>query len=202
MIYLQELLTAFLERFKLFLAQLNWVDLVGIVVVTRTLYIGLQKGLLIEIFKVFALGGGLVVAVTQYRRWGALLSEKIAFPLPVVEGVTFLLLFLLGYWALLLIRFLFMKIVTVQIGGVWDRVGGGLVGLLRGCLWLVVLEGAFLCLTPTSGYVAQSIREKSFFGPHLLAGGKATYQIANRTSTSFTIEKFEQLIQENKPRSP
>ena len=200
MVYFQQISSAFLEKAQEILSYMNWVDLVGIIIVMRTLYIGIRKGLLIEIFKSFGLGAGIFVAVTQYRRWGVGLSEKTILPLRGAEIFAFVALFVMVSGAFLLLRFLVAKVATVQIHGVWNRIGGGALGFCRGCMWLIVLEVTALCLTPTTGYITQSIQERSFFGPSLLTGGKVTYQIAHRASTSFTIESFEEILQKGEPR--
>ena len=199
MVYFHHLLTLFLGQKKEILSRLNWFDLIGIIVVIRTFYIGIRRGLFIEIFKVIGFGVGLFVAVTHYRAWGAVISEKSVLSLREAEVLTFGVIFALGYGVSFLLRFLLTKIGTVQIRGAWDRIGGGVVGLARGCLLMVFLEVATLCLSPASGYVSQSIQERSFFGPSLLSGGKVTYQVANQFSSSFTIEKVEAILQHDFP---
>ena len=199
MVYFQDFTVLFLGKAKEILSRLNWVDLVGIIVVIRTFYIGIRKGLLIEIFKVAGFSVGLFVAVTQYRSWSAVISEKSILPPREAEILTFAVIFALGYATACLLRFLFTKMATVQIRGAWDRIGGGVVGFGRGCLWMMVLEVGALCLNPTTGYLSQSIRERSFLGPSLLVGGKAAYQVANHFSSRFTIEKVEAILQESIP---
>lgn len=203
MVYLHHFFSTFLGKAKEILSYLNWVDLIGIIVVIRTFYIGIRKGLLIEIFKFSGFAVGIFIAVTQYRAWGATLSERELFPLPQAEIVAFLAISGLVYASSMVLRFLVGKVATIQIRGAWDRLGGGLLGFARGCFWMMVLEVTALCFASTTGYLAQSIREKSFFGPSLLTGGKVTYQVTNQFSTSFAVEKFEKILQEShSPPSP
>ncbi len=199
MIYFQHFLTFFLGKTKEILAQLNWVDLIGIIIVVRTFYIGIRQGLLIEIFKVTGFGIGLFMAVTHYRNWGAVIAEKSVLPLWEAEVLTFGVIFVVGYGIFFLLRLLLMKMMTLQIRGAWDRIGGGVVGLARGCLVMIFLEVTALCLAAPTGYLSQSIRERSFFGPPLLTGGKVTYQVANQFSSSFTIEKVEAILEHDFP---
>lgn len=199
MVYFQQFAGVFVEKTKEILSHLNWVDLIGVAVVTRTIYFGLKKGLLIEIFKFLAFGVGVFTAVTQYKTWGAFLSERSRVPLRESEVFAFLAIFAVIYWISFLLRHLFVKVATVQIRGVWDRMAGGVLGFCRGCAWMIFLAVMVLCWTPATGYLAQSIRERSFFGPSLLKGGGFTYQIANQFSTSFAIEKFERILQEEQP---
>ena len=201
MVYLQESATLFLGKAKEILSRLNWVDVIGIIVVIRTFYIGIRRGLLIEIFKIAGFGVGLFIALTQYRSWSEVISEKSILPIREAEVLTFLVIFALGYGITSLVRFILMKAATFKIPGGWDRIGGGLLGFGRGCLWLIFLEVTALCLSPMAGYLSQSIRERSFFGPSLLSGGKVTYQVANRFSSRFTSEKVEAILQENYPPS-
>lgn len=199
MVYFQHFLTLFLGKTKEILAQLNWVDIVGIIVVIRTFYIGIRQGLLIEIFKVTGFGIGLFMAVTQYRNWGAVIAEKSVLSPWQAEVVTFGVIFVVGYGLFFLLRLFVMKMMTLQIRGAWDRIGGGMVGLARGCLVMIFLEVTALCLAAPAGYLSQSIRERSFFGPSLLTGGKVTYQVANHVSSSFTIEKVEAILEHDFP---
>ena len=201
MVYLHQFMTLFLEKTKEILSRLNWVDIVGIIVVIRTFYIGIRRGLLIEIFKVAGFGVGLFMAITQYRSWSAVISEKSILPVREAEILTFLVIFALGYGVTCLVRFVLLKIATFKIPGAWDRIGGGLLGLGRGCLWLIFLEVTALCASSTTGYLSQSVRERSFFGPSLLSGGKVTYQVANRISSRFTSEKVEAILQDKYPPS-
>ena len=196
MIYLQGFSTALWGKSKEVLAHLNWMDLVGIIVVVRTFYSGIRRGLLIEIFKFSGFAVGIFFAVTQYRTWGAVLSERNVFPLREAEVFAFIAIFSVVYGASFLLRLLFVKVATVQIRGAWDRIGGGILGFSRGCLWMIFLEVTALCLSQTTGYLTQSIRERSFFGPSVLKGGEISYQMAHRASSSFAIEKFEKILQE------
>jgi len=202
MIYLQGFSSVLWGRAKEILTHLNWVDLLGIIVVIRTFYSGIRRGLLIEIFKFSGFAVGIFFAVTQYRTWGAVLSERNVFPLREAEIFAGVAIFTGVYGASFLLRLLFVKVATVQIRGAWDRIGGGVLGFCRGCLWMIFLEVTALCLSQTTGYLTQSIRERSFFGPSLLKGGEMTYQIANHASSSFAIEKFEKILQEEFPPSP
>jgi len=193
-IYLHDFFSNVLNVAREFLSQLNWVDLIAIVIVARTIYIGVRRGLLIEIFKFLGFGAGLYLAVTQYKGWGAVLSERMTWSPDWAGKIAFLAIFILCYGAIVFLRMALEKIATIQINGAWNRIGGALLGFGRGCLWVIVLEVVAVSLT--SRYVAQSVRDKSFFGPSLLVGGKLTYQGLNRISSSFVIEGLQEKLQE------
>jgi len=198
MVYLHEFFTTFLRGTKDFLSHLNWVDLFVLIIVVRTFYIGFRKGLFIEIFKWFGLGAGIFFAVTQYHAWGAVFSERFKWPLRGAEVLVFISFFVGCYALAVVFRIIVEKIATVQIHGAWDRLGGGFLGLGRGCLWVIFLEATVLCFT--SGYLAQSIQEKSFFSPPLLKGGRVTYQIVQRVTSSFAVSGLEEKLQGKVPR--
>ncbi|MBI4436834.1 MAG: CvpA family protein [Candidatus Omnitrophica bacterium] len=200
MVYLHEFFSSLLRGTKDFLSHLNWVDLIVLIIVVRTIYIGFKKGLFIEIFKCFGLGTSIFFAVTQYQAWGGVFSEKLNWPLQGGEVLAFVSFFAACYLLSVLLRILVEKIATVQIRGAWDRVGGGVVGLGRGCLWVIFLEAIALFLT--SGYLAQSIQEKSFFSPHLLTGGRASYQMVHRVTSSFAVNGLEEKLHSQRTIPP
>ncbi len=192
MVYFQQIFSAFIEKSREVLSHLNWVDLIAIIIVVRTLYIGVRKGLLIEMFKLAGFSLGIFLAVTQFRQWGAALSEKSALPLQESEVISFLALLAMVYSATLILRLLFVRLFSGQTIGWWPRLAGGCVGVLRGCLvvlFLVVLTLAF----SSEGYVAESIQAKSFLVPSLLEGGKHLYQAIHRLSDNFVIETVKSL---------
>jgi len=197
MVYLQEFFSSFWGRTKDIISYLNWVDLLVIIIVARSVYIGIKRGLFIEIFKFSALVVGIYVAVTQYQAGAALLEERFSFR--VAEGTVGMGLFALVYCGVTFLRFLIGKVRMPEPPGAGGRLVGGGLGFCRGCAWFVVLGTLALSLTPPSGYLAESLREKAFLGAPLLEGGEVVYRFTHRLSTSFTIDSFETVSQENDP---
>jgi membrane protein required for colicin V production len=113
---------------------MNWVDIVLGVFVVVFLVIGVRKGLIREVAGFIGLVVAFIVGIAGTRFWSELIVIELHFPPSIATVVSFILLFTLVF---LLFRaagsFLFTILHLSPLGWL-DRVGGCIVGLLKGAL--------------------------------------------------------------------
>ena len=192
MVYLSQFWTALMNGAKGFLSQLNWVDIVILILLARASYIGIRKGLFIEITKVLGVVSGLFVATMQHSRLGQKLSERLNLDPVVANNVAFWALLLAVYLGARLVGFVLEKVLKVETRGFWSRFWGAGLGLSRGAIVVACLSIGILFTG--SSYLTQSIEEKSLLAPFFVKGGAAIYRSLHQFSASFTIEGFDRLI--------
>ena len=192
MVYLSQLWTTFLVAGKQFLSQLNWMDIFVITILLRASYIGVRKGLFIEIVKLSGLLVGLLVAITQHPRLGQELSVRLNLHPALSRNVAFWALLFVAYLGVRLIGFILEKALKVEGGGFWSRFCGAVAGVVRGSLLVAcILTGSLLT---GSSYLTESIQKKSLLAPFFVKGGAATYASLHQFSASFTIEGFDYIV--------
>ena len=113
---------------------MNWVDIIFGLCVIFFLVIGVRKGLIREVVGFIGLVVAFIVAIAGTRFWSELIVKELHFPPSIATVVSFILLFTLVF---LLFRaagsFLFTILHLSPLGWL-DRVGGCIVGLLKGAL--------------------------------------------------------------------
>ncbi len=158
------------------LQRINWVDLLLLLIFIRVIYIALNKGLAIEIFKFFGTLTAIYLSLHYYTVLSDLFRGKFAktdqATLQFVDLFYFLFLVGVGYSFFLLLRVAFnkyMKIETVSGVSMW---GGCIIGFLRGYL-LVGLISYSLFVTSTT-YLRDMVKG-SLLGPYVFHIAPDTY---------------------------
>lgn len=155
------------------LENFNWMDILLILLLIKTVYIGTKRGLTAEFFKLIGTVLSLVLGLHNYNRIAAALVEYINMPIWfsqfVVLGIIILLIrVIFKYVVLLLLRFL-----KVQFLLQLERIGGALIALGRsfliGGMLLMVLS-----FFPIE-YLYRSIDERSYLAPYFINSTKNTY---------------------------
>ena len=196
MVYLTQLVTTLWEAAKAVLSKLNWVDIVILIILLRTGYIGIRRGLFIEIIKTVGLVAGLGVAVTQHVSIGKEIFLRLNLGQTLSQGIAFLGIFLITYVAVLILGIGLQKLLKIEAHGFWDRFWGAWAGLGRGLVVAAcLLTGSFLA---GSGYLEESIENRSLLAPMLVKGGSVVYASLHHFSASFTIEGLDQVISTKK----
>lgn len=149
-----------------FLKNLNWVDILVIILLFRSSYIGLKKGLWIEVFKIFGILTALFFALNFYERLGILISSKAALPENFSKFLIFLAILFSIIFIFKILRNLLQLVVNVEVKENIDSVGGAFLGLFRGAIVcsLVLLA---LVLLP-SRYIKEGVEKKSLIASHLI----------------------------------
>ena len=192
MVYFTQLITTLWEGAKGFLSELNWVDIVILTLLLRTGYIGIRKGLFIEIMKSAGLGAGFIVSTTQHVRIGNEISQRLNLDQTLSQGLAFFGVLFITYVAVRLFGLGLRKLFKIEAHGFWDCFWGAWAGLVRGTAVATCLLTGGLLLG--SGYLAESIENRSLLAPWLVKGGSAVYTSLHHFSASFALEGLDHVI--------
>lgn len=140
---------------------MNSLDIGVLVILLVFLARGVWIGLVRQLASLFALILGFIAAGRYYRQFGAVLESYI--PSRFSFLITYALLFLLVYLAIIGIGWGLRKVMSVSLLGWFDRLMGGLFGLGKAVLLASVL---FMALTGVVATTAPVLRQ-SLTAPYL-----------------------------------
>jgi len=136
---------------------MNWVDLVVLAILVLSGLIGLMRGGAREVLGLCAWVGAAVLATRLYPQ-GLPLSRRLIGDDAVADPVAFLVVFVVLLIAFLLVAAALGSLVRGSLLGSLDRLAGGVFGLLRGFLVLVIAFLVVVPLLPTAEW-PQSVRD-------------------------------------------
>ena len=160
--------------------RINWVDILVVILLFRTSYIGARTGLSEEIFRIIGVLIGVFLSLKYYSALGSRINASISLPQELIDGLTFLILILLSMLTMKLVSLGLTKIVKLAFAEKIDKWGGFLFGLFRGAVLLsllFVLFGIF-----QFDYLVKSVEERSLTGPYIGKIAPNVYQTIARTS--------------------
>jgi len=154
--------------------QINWVDIVVLILIVRTTYVALQHGLTHEVFPLIGSIAMLLVSLRYYSGLGLAISKTL-FNLPLALSNFFSFLILIIGLGLLckLVNTILAKLVKVEWHPLIERFGGFVTGLLRGSI-IAGITLTVLALLPIP-YLQSSIRDRSLIGMSFLRIGPDIY---------------------------
>jgi len=128
---------------------LNWFDVIAIGVIVLSAVMAFARGLIREVFSIVAFIGGALAAIYFAEAAAPMISPIIQLSGTLATLAAGLLIFLVVFIVITILTSVLAKSVheTVEIGA-FDRVGGGIFGLLRGAL--VIALFVLLMLQSTS----------------------------------------------------
>lgn len=160
--------------------RINWVDVLVVILLIRTSYIGAKNGLAIEISKISGVLFGLYLGLRYYSEAGAWITSKISLPQEIAEGLSLFSLLLISIAALKLTGFGLSKVFKVTFADKVSKWGGFLAGFLRGGLILSLLF--MICSVIQVEYFVKSIEERSLTGPGIQKIAPFMYQLITRNT--------------------
>jgi membrane protein required for colicin V production len=160
--------------------RINWVDILVVILLFRTSYIGARTGLSEEIFRIIGVLLGLFFSMKYYSALGSRINASISLPQELIGGIIFLILILLSMLSIKLVSLGFTKIVKLVFADKIDKWGGFIVGLFRGAVILSLLFALFGILQVD--YLVKSVEERSLTGPYIEKVAPNVYQVIARTS--------------------
>lgn len=158
------------------LRQINWVDVFVLILLVRGTYIGLRRGFLNEIFRIFGIILALFVSIRYYTKIAQFLTRQAFFSelsLPFNEGLSFICLSLSVLLIFELGRVIARFGMRLEASGSLERIGGLVCGFVRGGI-LASLVLFALNLFP-SEYLRKSIKEDSLSGSYVIEVGPTVY---------------------------
>jgi len=123
---------------------MNWFDIALITLLLVAMSLGSKKGLIRELMGFFALALGVIVTVKNIDFIALEVAQHIdASPL-IIAVISFVILLVVLYGLFRLAAYTFYKVGELQKLGRKDKVGGAIVGAVKG--WVVIGLVLFLCM--------------------------------------------------------
>jgi len=180
------------------ISQLNWVDLVIIILLFRIGYIAIKNGLQVEIFKLL----GTILAIYASLHYYTITSDyvrslinKKEVPLEFLDFLSFSVLAILSYLAFVLLRSIFYRFIKMEAVPRLNKWGGFVLGLGRAFLLAGLVVFA---LTVSSITYLRNSAAGSYSGRRLFNVAPAAYSwLWNSIASKFMSgEKFNETIAE------
>lgn len=155
------------------LNKINWVDVVVLILILRSIYLGIRHGLTAELFSFIGILLSLVCAVSWYSQVADVLIVNFSLPIWFSQILCFVIIVQLIRVAFKYGLAMFLRVLNVQFLPQLERVGGGVVGFGRG----IIISGILLLALGliSNSYMSESIYQKSFSGMFLIKAAERTY---------------------------
>ena len=144
---------------------INWIDVLVLIILVRTSYVGWYRGLAYEIFRLAGIVVTFLVALSFYDDLGHLVSQYSPIPTSAAYLICFLLLLLVITLILRITYRVLEKVGKLVFHPAVDRYGGFVFGICRGMVAAGLLVAA-LSILPF-GYIQESIETNSLLSKHL-----------------------------------
>ena len=156
------------------LARVNWVDVIVIIIILRSTYVGSQRGLLGEFFHIFWIFIAIIFSTHLYFPISQFLNKYLFIAVNISDLISFLFVAGVIY---LIFRFagkFLQKTVKIEVFPNLNRIGGSILGLVKG-LALTMIITLVMLLIPIR-YVYYSVHTKSLTGPFFIKAGTTVYR--------------------------
>lgn len=181
------------------LRQLNWLDILIIILLFRICYIALKSGLPAEIFKLLGTLSSIYISLHYYTALSDFIRGRFALdkkmPLEFLDFLSFLSLAVASYLFFVLLRSVFYRFIKLEAVDRLNKWGGFVLGIGRG----ILLSGLiiFILVISSISYLKQSVKS-SYLGPCFFKVAPNTYNWLwnNLTSKFMAQEKFNKTVLE------
>ena len=154
---------------------INWVDLLVLVLLARSVYMGTRRGLTAELFNFIGIIISLVFSVHWYGYVADVLIANLSLPIWFSQFLCFVIIAqiirLIFKYGLALV----LKILNVQFLPQFERVGGAIIGIGRG-IFIASIVLISMAIIPNN-YLTESIYGKSFSGVFFIKAAERTYKV-------------------------
>ena len=183
-----------------FLKNINWVDILMMVIFIRIIYIGAKTGFVTEFLKLLGICGVTFVALHYYSSLGELLADKVPFLSPWADLIMFGVLWALFVFAFKLVRDGLLLIFKIEAHSVLNRWGGIVIAIGRGLIICSLVLLSFHISGVT--YFKKNV-ERALTHPFLLVVSLRIYQgiFDGVVSKFFPEEKLNLDVFQLKPQS-
>ena len=169
-----------------FLQKINWIDLLAVILLVRSSYVGFTKGFGWEFFRFLGYLGGAFLSVYYYEYVSQLTGDYLPAVSPFSNLISFTSIYILILFIFKFINTIIEKIIKIEIFSTLERLGGLILGFLRGAITLSLIL-ITLVLMPVP-YFEKSVKERSYTGPTILMVVPFLYE---RAAKIFPALKFE-----------
>lgn len=154
---------------------MNWVDIAVGLLMALFLVAGARKGFIREVAGLVAIILAFILSIGAAPIWSEILVERVNLSSSVATIVAFILIFILVFILVRALGSILFKVVRATPLDIIDRLGGSLIGLLKGLL-VISLILVFLGLFSLPRFVVRALNE-SIMAPHVKTVAPAVYDL-------------------------
>jgi uncharacterized membrane protein required for colicin V production len=154
-------------------SRLNWIDIVIIILLFRTTYVGFSRGLTKVFFNFVGLIVATCVSIHYYGKLGEFLTNNLDFlERSISILISFILLVAGSILAFKIIIFLISKLVQIDFAVFLEKIGGLIIGIVYGLLLSSLL---LIILSFSKTEYIQSSLSRSFSVPFIIKIAPKSY---------------------------
>ena len=131
---------------------MNWLDFVLIAALLIAVILGSKVGLVRSVMRFFALAAGIIITTNNSDIIAVEVARHIDASPMVIAIISFAILLAVLYGVFRLVVIMFYKVSQIQALGRTDKIGGGIVGAVRGWVFLGFLFFLTALLPMPDGY--------------------------------------------------
>lgn len=146
-----------------FFQKINWTDLLVVILLIRSSYVGFTRGFSWECFRFIGVICAVLIPIYFYESVSQLIGDYFPVIYPFSNLLSFTALYILIFIISKIINILIEKIIKIEVFSMLERFGGFCLGVMRGSIILSLIFIS-LILTPVP-YFEKSIKERSYTGP-------------------------------------
>ena len=143
---------------------MNWVDIVVALILLFFFVIGARKGFIREITGLLGIIVAFLLGITGAPIWSTIMVDRLKFPSSVATLVAFVLIFILVFILIRVLGSLLFRLVRATPLDALDRLGGSVIGLVKGAL-IISLALIFLGLFTLPRAVARELSDSRSAAP-------------------------------------
>jgi uncharacterized membrane protein required for colicin V production len=150
------------------------VDLLAVIIVVRSTYVGPRRGFFGELFYILGFYLAIIASVHFYPFGSNFINKYLYIPLNISDLISFLIIISCVYFAVKSSYGLLQKLIRIEIFPAINNIIGLLLGFCKGFIISALLI-LIMLLVPVS-YITDSVKAKSLFSPFLIKTGVALYK--------------------------
>ena len=156
--------------------QLNFLDIVILILLFRICYVAVKTGLAIELFKLLGVLFAIYIASHYYTSLSDIVQSRYippkTVPLEFVDFITFVILALVCYLGFVLLRSTFYRFMKMEAAPKLNKYGGLILGLARGYFTIGLL--VYVLMISSVSYFSSSVKH-SYLGSRASSISAETY---------------------------
>lgn len=159
-------------------SRVNWVDVLFLIIILRSIYVGSQRGFFAELFNILGMGIAIVLSIQFYSQIAAFLNKYLYIPRNISGIISFLAVAFLIHLLFQFATGLIKKVVKVEIFPNFNKginaFGGPIIGFCKGMM--VSLFIFLVLLLIPIGYVINSAKDGSLSGHFFARSARTLYE--------------------------
>lgn len=160
------------------ISKVNWVDVLFLIIILRSSYVGSQRGFFVELFNILGMGIAIVLSIHFYSQIAAFLNKYFYIPVNIANIMSFLTAAFLVHLLFQFTAGLIKKVVKVEIFPGFNKAvnafGGPIIGFCKGMTVSLFIFLALL-LIPV-GYIVDSAKDGSLSGRFFARSAGTLYE--------------------------